>query len=227
MNDPVIECTDLYKTFHLGKTSVKALKGLSMKINRGEFVGIIGVSGSGKSTLMHLIGALDTPNKGMVKINGENISEISGRRLTTLRADKIGFVFQTFNLLPSLSALDNVEVVMRFSSGKGSKSDRQKKAKQLLRSVGLGDRMAHKPNELSGGERQRVAIARALANDPEILLADEPTGNLDSQTSHEVTKLLKNLNEEKGITVVVVSHDPAIGEKADRTLHIKDGKIAR
>lgn len=225
MNDVAIKCENLRKEYRLGEVSVEALRGLDLEIKKGEFIAIIGVSGSGKSTLMHLMGALDTPTSGDVRIVNKELSKMSDKELTALRGKKIGFVFQTFNLLSSLTALDNVELVMRFSGTKLTSSKRRAKARTLLEIVGLGARMKHRPNELSGGERQRVAIARALANDPEIILADEPTGNLDSKTSKEITKLLKKLNRERGITVVVVTHDPKITEEADRTLTMIDGRI--
>lgn len=225
MNDVAIKCENLRKEYRLGEVSVEALRGLDLEIKKGEFIAIIGVSGSGKSTLMHLIGALDTPTSGDVRIINKELSKMSDKELTALRGKKIGFVFQTFNLLSSLTALDNVELVLRFSGTKLTSSKRRAKARTLLEIVGLGARMKHRPNELSGGERQRVAIARALANDPEIILADEPTGNLDSKTSKEITKLLKKLNRERGITVVVVTHDPKITEEADRTLTMIDGRI--
>ena len=225
MNDVAIKCENLRKEYRLGEVSVEALRGLDLEIKKGEFIAIIGVSGSGKSTLMHLMGALDTPTSGDVRIVNKELSEMSDKELTALRGKRIGFVFQTFNLLSSLTALDNVEVVMRFSGTKLTGSDRRAKARTILKTVGLGARMKHKPNELSGGERQRVAIARALANDPEIILADEPTGNLDSTTGEEIIELLKKLNREKGITVVVVTHDPKITEEADRTLTMIDGRV--
>jgi putative ABC transport system ATP-binding protein len=225
MNEFAIRCENLHKEYKLGKVTIEALRGLDLKIKKGEFVAIVGVSGSGKSTLMHLMGALDTPSNGKVAIGEKELSKISDKELTMLRSEKIGFVFQTFNLFPAVSALDNVEIVMRFSNKKIPKKQRQQKAKELLEMVGLGDRMNHKPSELSGGERQRVAIARSLANDPEIILADEPTGNLDSKTSKEIIQLLKNLNKEKGITVVVVTHDPRIAREAERTITMMDGRI--
>lgn len=227
MSDVVIQCAKLHKEYKLGKVSVEALRGLDLEIKKGEFVAIVGVSGSGKSTLMHLMGALDTPSSGDVRIGDKELSKMSDKELTALRGKGIGFVFQTFNLLQSLTALENVEVVMRFSGTNLTPSKRRAKARTLLEIVGLEARIKHKPSELSGGQKQRIAIARALANDPEIILADEPTGNLDSKTSEEIIELLKKLNQEKGITVVVITHDPKVARKADRSLRMIDGRLLK
>lgn len=227
MSDVVIKCEKLHKEFKLGEVSIEALRGLDLEIKKGEFVAIVGVSGSGKSTLMHLMGALDTPSSGNVRIGDKELSKMSDKELTALRGKRIGFVFQTFNLLQSLTALENVEVVMRFSGTNLTSSKRRAKARTLLEIMGLESRIKHKPSELSGGQKQRIAIARALANDPEIILADEPTGNLDSKTSEEIIELLKNLNQEKGITVVVITHDPKVARKADRSLKMIDGRFLK
>jgi len=227
MSNVVIKCAKLHKEFKLGKVSIEALRGLDLEIKKGEFAAIVGVSGCGKSTLMHLMGALDTPTSGNVRIENKELSKMSDKELTALRGKKIGFVFQTFNLLQSLTALENVEVVMRFSGTNLTSSKRRAKARTLLEIVGLEARIKHKPSELSGGQKQRIAIARALANDPEIILADEPTGNLDSKTSEEIIELLKNLNQKKGITVVVITHDPKVARKADRSLKMIDGRLLK
>ena len=219
----MIRLETVFRTYQLGKTQVEALRGVDLQINRGEFVAIMGPSGSGKSTLMHLLGALDQPNGGIVFLNGQDIVQHSRNVLAELRGKKVGFVFQMFNLIPTLSALDNVEYPMMFQGV--PRRERRTRAKRLLGLVGLEDRMRHKPSELSGGERQRVAIARALANDPEILLADEPTGNLDSKSGKQIMELLARLNEEHGMTLIVVTHDPAIAGYAQRTIHILDGQI--
>jgi len=219
----MIRLENVIRTYQLGKTQVEALRGVDLQINRGEFVAIMGPSGSGKSTLMHLLGALDQPNGGIVFLNGQDIVQHSRNVLAELRGKKVGFVFQMFNLIPTLSALDNVEYPMMFQGV--PRRERRTRAKRLLGLVGLEDRMRHKPSELSGGERQRVAIARALANDPEILLADEPTGNLDSKSGKQIMELLARLNEEHGMTLIVVTHDPAIAGYAQRTIHILDGQI--
>lgn len=227
MSDVMIKCEKLHKEFKLGEVSIEALRGLDLEIKKGEFVAIVGVSGSGKSTLMHLMGALDTPSSGNVRIGDKELSKMSDKELTALRGKRIGFVFQTFNLLQSLTALENVEVVMRFSGTNLTSSKRRAKARALLEIMGLESRIKHKPSELSGGQKQRIAIARALANDPEIILADEPTGNLDSKTSEEIIGLLKKLNQEKGITVVVITHDPKVARKADRSLKMIDGRFLK
>ncbi|PKP56234.1 macrolide ABC transporter ATP-binding protein [Candidatus Atribacteria bacterium HGW-Atribacteria-1] len=225
MGKIIIECHDLHKDYRMGKVTVKALHGLnSLQVRKGEFVAIMGPSGSGKSTLMHIMGALDRPTKGDIIIGGKSVIRTADSQLVHLRAEKIGFVFQTFNLLGSLTALDNVEIVMRFAANKKPKSKRRERAKELLTLVGLGDRLSHKPAELSGGERQRVAIARALANSPEIILADEPTGNVDSVTGEKIVDILRDLNRH-GTTVVLITHNFELAEKADRVVRIKDGRV--
>src|SRR5436189_1923715 len=207
----------------MGSTEVHALQGISFSIHRNEYVAIMGPSGSGKSTLMNLIGCLDTPTKGRYWLNGKLVSEMDDDELARIRNKEIGFVFQTFNLLARATALHNVELPLIYS-GVGSK-ERSERAKMALAMVELSDRMHHKPNELSGGQRQRVAIARALVNHPSIILADEPTGNLDSQTGVEIMDVFQQLNKERGITIALVTHEPDIAQYARRTIIFKDGRI--
>ncbi|HEY2116780.1 MAG TPA: ABC transporter ATP-binding protein [Candidatus Angelobacter sp.] len=219
-----IICTeDLWKTYQMGTEQVHALRGVNLRIDRGEYVAIMGPSGSGKSTLMNLIGCLDTPTKGRYWLNSNLVSELDDDELARIRNKEIGFVFQTFNLLARATALHNVELPLIYS---GTPSDeRMARAKSALEAVDLGERMNHKPNELSGGQRQRVAIARALVNNPSIILADEPTGNLDSQTGNEIMKLMEDLHR-KGNTIVLVTHEADIAEHAYRVVHIRDGVVA-
>jgi putative ABC transport system ATP-binding protein len=217
----VVEAVDLKKTYMLGKIPVQALRGVNLKVESGDFLSILGPSGSGKSTLLNLIGALDKPTAGKMLIDGVDVSTLNDNQLAELRL-RIGFVFQFFNLIPRFTARDNVELSM---SIKGlSKTERKKRAKELLVTVGLKDRINHKPTELSGGQQQRVAIARALANDPRFLLMDEPTGNIDSKTAEEVMSLVKKINE-KGVTIIMVTHDRRLAHEAERTLHMIDGVI--
>jgi len=219
----MIELVNVVKKYRIGIHEVVALNGVSLKIEDGEFVAIMGPSGSGKSTLLYLIGCLDKPTSGRVIINGLDTSKLSDRELTELRRNTIGFVFQQYYLIPTLTALENVELPMVF---KGiPKAKRLKRAEELLEIVGLGDKKDRKPNELSGGEQQRVAIARALANEPSILLCDEPTGNLDTKSGKVVMDIIKRLNVEKGVTVVLVTHDPSLSVYADRVIRIRDGRI--
>lgn len=219
----MIELIDVYKSYKTGYYEVLALRGINLKIDRGEFVAIMGPSGSGKSTLLYLIGCLDKPTKGRVIIDGEDVTQMNEKQLTEIRRDKIGFIFQQYYLIPTLTALENVELPMVF---KGiPKMERKKKAEYLLTLVGLKDKENRKPNELSGGEQQRVAIARALANNPSILLCDEPTGNLDSKSGRQIMDLIKDLNEETGVTVVLVTHDSSLKVYADRIINIKDGQL--
>jgi putative ABC transport system ATP-binding protein len=221
--DALIQTDDLWKTYEMGSTAVHALQGVSFKIDRNEYVAIMGPSGSGKSTLMNLIGCLDTPSKGQYWLNGRLVSEMDDDELAHIRNKEIGFVFQTFNLLARATALHNVELPLIYS-GVNSR-ERTERAKKSLQMVELSDRMDHKPNELSGGQRQRVAIARALVNNPSIILADEPTGNLDSQTGVEIMKLFGKLHSE-GNTIILVTHERDIAVYAQRIISIRDGKIA-
>jgi len=213
------------KDYPLGSTVVRALRGLDLSIESGEIVAIMGPSGSGKSTLMHILGALDTPTGGTSSLEGHDLQELSENELVTLRGKKVGFVFQTFNLIQSLTAQQNVELPMIFLGVK--KSARAERARALLEKVGLGERVAHRPNELSGGERQRVAIARALANNPEIILADEPTGNLDSETGATILDLLKRLSVEEGKTMILITHDPDAAAIAHRIVRLRDGRVVQ
>ncbi len=224
MSKIVVELDNVTKTYDLGKVKVKALRGVNLKVKLGEFLIIMGASGSGKSTCMNMIGCLDIPTSGRVLLDGIDISTLSESELALIRGKKIGFVFQQFNLIPSMTALENVELPMIFQGV--DKKVRRDRAVKLLTQVGLGRRLEHKPNELSGGERQRVAIARALANNPSLILADEPTGNLDSKAGKEVMKILTDLHKE-GKTIVMVTHDPSLINYADRIVHIKDGIILK
>jgi putative ABC transport system ATP-binding protein len=219
---PVVEAVDLKKTYMLGKIPVEALRGVNLKVDSGDFVSILGPSGSGKSTLLNLVGALDKPTAGKLLIDGVNVSTLDDNQLADLRL-RIGFVFQFFNLIPRFTAKDNVELAMSIK-GK-SVTERAKRAQELLETVGLKDRMNHKPAELSGGQQQRVAIARALANDPRFLLMDEPTGNIDSKTAREVLNLIKKLNND-GVTIIMVTHDHRLALEAKRTVQMFDGVIA-
>ncbi len=219
---PLLELAGITKDYRLGKTFVHALRGLDLTIEQGEIVALMGPSGSGKSTLMHILGALDTPTSGMAAFDGQSLQQLSENQLVTLRGRKVGFVFQTFNLVPTLSAQKNVELPMIFLGV--PKRKRAARAKELLTKVGLADRIRHKPNELSGGERQRVAIARALANNPEIILADEPTGNLDTETGGTILELLRRLSVDDGKTVVLVTHDPEAVRIAGRVIRLRDGR---
>jgi len=219
----LVEVKDVKKTYKMDEVYVQALRGVTFEVLESEFVAIFGPSGSGKSTLLHLIGGLDEPDEGAVFVDGTNLFQLSGNQLAEIRLRKIGFIFQFFNLLPRLTALRNVELPLTLADM--PEEETIEKAKRMLVQVGLEDRINHKPSELSGGEQQRVAIARALINDPKLILADEPTGNLDTKTGLEIVQLMKELNEEKHQTFVVVTHDSAIAKKADRTLYLKDGLI--
>ena len=221
----MIKLENAVRTYHLGKTTVKALRGVDLEIEDGELVAIMGPSGSGKSTLMHLIGALDQPDEGAVLFGDQDVSKQSRDALAKLRGKRIGFVFQSFNLIATLTALENVELPMIYQ--RVPRKERLTKARELLALVGMDDRADHLPTELSGGEQQRVAIARALVNDPDLLLADEPTGNLDSKTGKQIMDLLIKLNKEQKMTIVLVTHDPSVAGYAQRTIHIFDGKVGR
>lgn len=219
---PVIELKNITRHFKIGDTDVFALRGVDLMINRGEYVAFMGPSGSGKSTLMNILGCLDTPTGGTYVLNGKDVSNLSDNELAEIRNKEIGFVFQTFNLLARNTSLDNVALPLVYAGY--SKKDRTDKAVESLKSVGLADRMDHKPNELSGGQRQRVAIARALVNNPSIILADEPTGNLDTKTSHEIMELMEVIHQ-KGNTVIVVTHEEDIARRAKRIVRLRDGVI--
>jgi putative ABC transport system ATP-binding protein len=218
----IVKLEDVEKIYKMGKVEVPALRGVTLEIEKGEYVSIMGPSGSGKSTLMNMIGCLDRPTRGKVFIDGRDVSKLNDDGLAKIRRKKVGFVFQQFNLIPRLTALENVALPMWFAGL--SRPERVKKAVELLKQVDLGKRIKHRPAELSGGEMQRVAIARALANDPEVVLADEPTGNLDSKTGEEILRLLKRLNEE-GRTVVMVTHELEFAKKAGRIVQLRDGRI--
>jgi ABC-type lipoprotein export system ATPase subunit len=220
----LIKLEDICKVYSLGETKVEALRGVTASIDKGEYVALMGASGSGKSTLMNTLGCLDRPTSGSYRLEDEEIADMSRNARAALRNRKIGFVFQNFNLLARTSALENVELPLLYSRGISARQ-RRRRAVEALEQVGLGDRMDHHPAQLSGGQQQRVAIARALVNDPAILLADEPTGNLDSKTSKEIIAVLRELNEESGITVVLVTHDQDIARHGNRTIVLRDGLI--
>jgi putative ABC transport system ATP-binding protein len=220
---PVIEIQNVKKTYRMGDVEVNALRGVSFAVEPGEMVSIMGPSGSGKSTLMNIIGCLDTPSEGKYILDGVEVNKLNDDQLAAIRNKKIGFVFQTFNLLARTAALDNVELPMIY----GHMPDRRKRALAALDQVGLSDRIHHRPNELSGGQQQRVAIARALVNDPAIILADEPTGNLDSQSGAEIMGIFDRLHKEQGMTVILVTHDAEIGAHAQRIIHIRDGQVEK
>jgi len=226
MSTPIIQIDDLTKVYKIGETEVHALRGVSYKVESGEFMAIMGPSGSGKSTLMNIIGCLDKPTSGQYLLEGEEVSTFSSDKLAHIRNQKIGFVFQTFNLLPRTSALENAELPLLYSSHINSKQ-RRELALQALESVGLRDRAHHKTNQLSGGEQQRIAIARALLNNPSLILADEPTGNLDTKTSTEIMDIFTHLNQDKKITLVMVTHEPDIACYAQKRIYMRDGKIIR
>ena len=220
----MIEIQDLTKTYHLGSVEVPALRGVSFRVERGEVVAIMGQSGSGKSTLMNILGCLDLATGGQYLLDGENIAGYSEDQLAEVRNRKIGFVFQQFNLLPRMTVRRNAELPLMYNGGKPEK-EIQERAESILKAVGLVDRMDHRPTELSGGQQQRVAIARALINEPALILADEPTGNLDSHTGEEIMKLLLRLNEANGLTLIIVTHDPNIAAQTQRVIHLRDGMI--
>jgi putative ABC transport system ATP-binding protein len=219
---PIVEAVNLKKTYMLGKIPVEALRGVNLKVESGDFLAVLGPSGSGKSTLLNLVGALDKPTAGTLLIDGVDVSKLSDNQLSDLRR-RVGFVFQFFNLIPRFTAKDNVELSLSIADV--SKAERKKRAEELLETVGLKDRINHKPAELSGGQQQRVAIARALANNPRFLLLDEPTGNIDSKTAREILRLVKRLNTEKGVTIIMVTHDQHLAREAKRTVQMFDGVI--
>lgn len=222
--DVVIDLKNIYKRFYIGEPNeLEILHGIDLTVREGEFVSIVGASGSGKSTLMNIIGALDRPTEGSYDLNGTDVCAAADTELSHIRNKQIGFVFQTYNLIPRNSALKNVELPMMYAQV--SSSTRRKKAKELLEMVGMGERMDHTPDELSGGQKQRVAIARALANDPSIILADEPTGALDSQTGRMIMDLFHQLHEKKGITIILITHSNELAEETERVLTLMDGKI--
>ena len=222
--DVIIETKNLCKYYNQGRhNEIRAVDNANIKIKKGDFTVVIGPSGSGKSTLLHMIGLLDRTTCGKIHFNGKDVSELSYDEMTKIRREKIGFVFQQFNLIPLLTALENVELPMTLN---GFDGDTKKRAEELLRMVGLGHRLHNKPPEMSGGEQQRVSVARALANNPEIILADEPTGNLDTETGRGILTLLKNMDK-KGFTLVVITHDPRIAKIAERVIEVKDGKIMK
>jgi putative ABC transport system ATP-binding protein len=219
---PVVEAVNLKKTYMLGKIPVEALRGVNLKVESGDFLAILGPSGSGKSTLLNLVGALDKPTAGTLMIDGVDISKLNDAQLADLRR-QVGFVFQFFNLIPRFTAIGNVELSMSIANV--NRTERRSRAEELLETVGLKDRVNHKPAELSGGQQQRVAIARALANNPKFLLLDEPTGNIDSKTAREIMTLIKRLNEEKSVTIIMVTHDQHLAKEAKRVVHMFDGTI--
>ena len=218
----VIEARDIRKSYQMGEVEVQALRGVSFEIKRGEVVAIMGPSGSGKSTLMNTLGCLDRPSSGEYVLDGEPVASLNDDQLASIRNRKVGFVFQSFNLLSRQTAITNVELPLRYS---GSSEGRRARAIEALKAVGLGDRMNHRPTELSGGQQQRVAIARAIVNNPAIIMADEPTGNLDSKVGKEIMNLLLNLNKESGTTLIIVTHDPTIAEQTQRVIRLRDGLL--
>jgi ABC-type lipoprotein export system ATPase subunit len=223
--DELIKLVSVWKTYRMGEIDVHALRDVSLEVARGEFIAIMGASGSGKTTLMNILGCLDRPSSGSYWLDGEEVSRMSADKRAMIRNRKIGFVFQNFNLLPRTSALENVAMPLSYTASHLTEKEARRRAKEVLERVGLGDRLHHEPSQLSGGQQQRVAIARALVNKPPLLLADEPTGNLDSKTGEEVLELFQELNREEGVTVVLVTHDPHVASHAERIIYIHDGQI--
>ncbi|MEJ2039173.1 MAG: ABC transporter ATP-binding protein [Desulfosarcinaceae bacterium] len=223
--ETIIELKDIRKTYRMGDIKVPVLKGVSMTVARGELVALMGASGSGKSTLMNILGCLDRPDSGLYRLDGEEMARLSADQRAMIRNRKLGFVFQSFNLLPRTSALDNVAMPLMYTAGQLSERETRRRAAEMLERVGLAERKDHEPSRLSGGQQQRVAIARALINQPPLLLADEPTGNLDSQTSEEVLAMFQALNRNEGITIIMVTHDPHVARYAQKAIHIHDGLI--
>jgi ABC-type lipoprotein export system ATPase subunit len=223
---PLIQLRDIYKTYHLGELDVPVLKGISLAVQRGEMVALMGASGSGKSTLMNILGCLDHPSAGQYWLDGEEVSRLSADQRALVRNRKIGFVFQSFNLLPRTSALENVVMPLSYTAEDLPDREARQRGTELLARVGLADRMHHEPSQLSGGQQQRVAIARALVNHPSLLFADEPTGNLDSHTSHDVLRMFQQINHDQGITIIIVTHDAGVAQHAQRIIRISDGVIA-
>jgi putative ABC transport system ATP-binding protein len=221
----IVETVELTKIYKMGPSEIRALDGVNLAIEKGEFLSVMGRSGSGKSTLLNLIGCLDRPTSGTVILDGVEVTRLPKGKLPQIRREKVGFVFQQFNLIPTLTALENVELPLRYAGVSGG--ERRRRAKEALEQVGLGDRLGHRPMELSGGECQRIAIARAIVNRPAILLADEPTGELDTHTAAEIIDLMHELNREAGVTVVIVTHDPLVASRTDRIIYLSDGRIVR
>jgi ABC-type lipoprotein export system ATPase subunit len=221
----LIELRDIHKTYYLGEVDLPVLKGVSLNVSRGELVALMGVSGSGKSTLMNILGCLDHPTSGEYFLDSQEVSPLTARERARLRNRTIGFVFQSFNLLPRTTALENVLMPLTYTREDLSEQQMKQRAAELLRKVGLADRIDHLPSQLSGGEQQRVAVARSLVNQPRLLLADEPTGNLDSRTSEELLQMFQQINSAEGITIILVTHDPGVAKHAQRVIHIKDGLI--
>jgi putative ABC transport system ATP-binding protein len=222
MSELMISVKDITKTYQMGEVEVQALAGVTFEIQKGEVVSIMGPSGSGKSTLMNILGCLDIPTTGEYALDGENVSKLKDDQLAKIRNRKVGFVFQSFNLLPRASALANVELPLRYG---GVNGDRSKRSRLALEAVGLGDRMNHRPSELSGGQQQRVALARAMVNEPSILMADEPTGNLDTKSGKEIMELILDMNQTHGTTVIIVTHDPGVAAQTQRVIRLRDGLL--